>query len=223
MTTTEKAEAKKSDAAPGDALPEAGNCSRRRALRWTVRVLALVMGFQLLCVVTPLTAWLFDAMDRQDRLQPAEYVICLGGDPQRVLEAARLLEEGHAEWLIVSNHGTAANMMRDLAVEWGAPAGRIIVDDHARTTRDHPASARRAARIEPQRDTCIIVTSYLHMARSRACFEKAGYQRLIMQEPRWERRFRHPDGLNFSGRFKKLPLLLYEGAAWVEYWLRGAV
>jgi len=181
------------------------------------------MGLHLLFVLTPLTGWLFDAMDSQDELAKAEYIICLGGDPQRVLEAARLLEEGYAPRLIVSNHGSAAYMMRNLAIEWGAAPDRIIVDDQARTTRDHPLSASRAAGIDPQRDVCIIVTSYLHMARSRACFRKAGYRRLIMREPRWERRFRDPDGLNFNGRFKKLPQLVYEGAAWVEYWLRGAV
>ncbi len=222
MTTTRNVGAQ-GDTALEDESPVAGRVPRKRCLRWIVRGLALAMGLHLLFVLTPLTGWLYDAMDCQDELGPAEYIVCLGGDPQRVIESARLLEEGHARWLIVSNNEPAAGMMRDLAIEWGAPSERIIVDDQAWTTRDHPLSARRAAGVDPQRDTCIIVTSYTHMARSRACFEKAGYERLIMREPRWQRRFRNPDGLNFSGRVKKLPKIVYEGVAWVEYWLLGAV
>jgi uncharacterized SAM-binding protein YcdF (DUF218 family) len=192
-------------------------------MRWAARVLAVAMGLHLLFVLTPLAGWWFDAMDCQDELQAAEYIICLGGEPQRVLEAARLLEEGYAERLVVSNHGPAAGMMRDLAIEWGAAPDRVLVDDQSWTTRDHPDAVSRAAGIDRERDVCIIVTSYLHAARSRACFEKAGYRRLILREPRWQRRFRDPDGLNFSRRVKMLPQLMYEGAAWVEYWLRGAV
>lgn len=224
MTQSEKGAPPKIETMEAAPTAIAGDGLKRcRCLRWTVRALALVMGLHLLLVVTPLTAWWFAAMDAQDELQPAEYIVCLGGDPQRVLEATRLLEEGHAQRLVVSNHGPAANMMRDLAIEWGAPPGRVIVDAESRTTRDHPSSVGRAAGIDPDRDTCIIVTSYAHMARSRACFEKAGYRRLIMREPRWERRFRDPQGLNFSERVKRLPVLVYEGAAWVEYWLLGAV
>jgi uncharacterized SAM-binding protein YcdF (DUF218 family) len=192
----------------------------RRVLRWVEHVLAGVGAAVLLCATTPAPMWLYDAMDRQDRLAPAKYVICLGGDNARVIEAARLLREGHAERLIVSNYGMAAAQMRDLAYEWGAPYSKILVDDGSRRTADHPGSIQRRCGVDPARDVCILVTSYSHMARSKACFAKAGYQRLILREPRWERPA-YFDG--YRTGFWVMPRLVYECAAWVEYWVRGYV
>src|SRR5690606_4293660 len=127
------------------------------------------------------------AMDAQDDLTIADVIICLGGDPQRVLEAARLCADGYAPVLVVSNQGEAAQRMARLAVDWGAPADRVVVDAASRRTSDHPAAVAAAAGLDIARDRCIVVTSYTHLARSRAVFEAAGYRHLIMREPRWER------------------------------------
>ena len=194
----------------------------KRLLRLAERLLALGALVYILLVFSPVPDWVYDSMDCQDELRPAKYIICLGGDASRVIEAARLMQEGQGETLIVSNHEPASTMMRDMAIEWGAPAERIVIDDQSWTTRDHPRAVQEAAGIDPAEDTCIIVTNYLHMSRSRAVFQKAGYQHLVMREPRWERTF-HSGKSNWRGRFKLMPLLLYEGAAWVEYWLRGVV
>ena len=195
----------------------------RRALRWGEHCLAALVLLVFVVVLTPVGSWLYGNFDCQNPLRPAKYIICLGGDGQRVLEAARLLRDGYGEKLIVSNHGPAAGKMRDLAVDWGAPADRIIVDDRSPKTRCHPYTACRAGDIDPANDVCIVVTSYHHMKRSRACFKKAGYRHLIMREPRWERDARNVDRMGFVGRVKVLPNLLYEGAAWVEYWIRGVI
>ncbi|MBK8267974.1 MAG: YdcF family protein [Planctomycetes bacterium] len=91
------------------------------------------------------------------------------------------------------------------------------------TTRDHPAGVRTAAGLDPEKDTVIIVTSYSHLRRARACFEHAGYKHIIMQEPRWERRCRAPEETGWKSRFLIYPQLVYEAAAWIEYKCRGVL
>lgn len=181
----------------------------------------MVGGLLLLMVFTPITQWLYDALDRESPLAKSKYIICLGGDPARVIEGCRLLMEGFGEKLILSNHDPYSDPMRDLALEWGAPADKILLDRDSRTTFDHPRSIRDHLQVDPRSDTCIVVTSYAHLARSKACFEKAGYRHLLMREPRWERQFR--GGRGWKYRFRILPSVVYEYAALVEYYLRGAV
>lgn len=186
-------------------------------------ILFAATGFvSLLLVATPVTNWLFDALDRQSPLAHAKYIVCLGGDAARVIESVRLLNEGYGDYLIVSNQGIYAKAMRDMALEWGAEADKILIDDHSWKTRDHAGSISRNLGVDPARDSCIIVTSFTHMARSRACFVKAGYRNIIMREPRWERASR-PADRTWKWRFKVLPDVVYEYAAWVEYFVRGDV
>jgi uncharacterized SAM-binding protein YcdF (DUF218 family) len=200
--------------------------ARRVRGRWLRRFEHAFVFFVLLniiFIVTPISAWVFKSLDCQDDLRKADYIICLGGNPNRIIESARLLNEGWADKLIVSNHGRFADDMRDVAVEWGADPARIIVDRNSFTTRDHPQGAREAAKLDPSKDICIIVTNYTHMKRSRACFVHAGYEHIIMQEPRWERRGRAPEESSWKSRFLIYPQLVYESAAWLEYKLRGAL
>ena len=172
-------------------------------------------------IVSPTTHWLYLKLDRQDSLRHADYIICLGGDPYRVLEAVTLLKEGYADKLVLSNFGVAAVGMQNQAIAWGAPVDKIILDTSSHRTADHPAGVVKYAHVDPASDICIIVTSFSHMARSKACFQKGGYQHLIMREPRWERKRASPD--EYQHGFWILPRLLYEYVAWTEYWLLGYV
>lgn len=194
----------------------------RRSLRWAEHLLAAAAFVAILLIATPLTNWLFDALGRVDRLGKADYIVCLGGDSARVIESARLLAEGYAPRLIVSNYGHFSDWMRDLAIEWGADPARILVDRASRKTRDHPGSIARNLGVNPESDRIILVTSYTHLGRARACFEKAGYRHILSREPRWERAARNRER-DWKWRFRKLPDVLYEYAAWAEYLLRGAV
>jgi uncharacterized SAM-binding protein YcdF (DUF218 family) len=165
---------------------------------------------------------MYDALDRESPLAPADHVLCLGGDSSRVIEAARLLRDGYAPDMIVSNHPPFAEEMKDLAAQWAAPPARVRVDDGAFTTRDHPDSIATLPGVDPETDRFIIVTSYTHMARAKACFEKAGYRRLIMRQPRWERD-RASISRDWKWRWRVLTDVIYEYAAWLEYIIRGDV
>lgn len=191
-------------------------------VRWLRRfehVLASMAVIYLLLLFPPITRWIYAQLDRQDSLRPVQYIICLGGDPGRVIEAARLMNEGYGEKLIVTNHDVASWMMRDLAVDWGVPADRILMDESSWQTKDHPGGVAKNCGVDPRNDTCIIVTSYTHLARSKACFQKYGYQNILMREPRWDRQFRSRPSFRFI--FRMLPEMIYEGGACLEYWICG--
>lgn len=194
----------------------------RRSLRLLEFCLALFGLTILLLVATPLTNNLYTALNVEQPPVKSKYIVCLGGDSSRIIEAARLLQEGYGDYLIVTNHGPFAESMRQMAVQWGADPARVLVDDHSWKTRDHAPSIANRLGVDPANDSFIIVTSYAHMARSKACFEKAGYRHVIMRQPRWEREHAYPRK-DWKWRIRVLPNLIYEYAAWVEYTLRGDV
>lgn len=172
-------------------------------------------------VLTPLTDRVFFAFDVQDELAPADWIICLGGDAGRAVEASRLLQDGYAPTLIVTNRGPAARRLGRQAIEWGAPADRVLIEDQSSRTADHPALVAQLGGIDIAHDTCIIVTSYTHMARARRIFEDAGYQHLIMREMRWQRQSRPQRNLTWRQRLLVTPSMMYEAAGWCRYLLTG--
>lgn len=188
-------------------------------LRWAEHGFAAICLVAILLTFTPIPRWLMLNLDRQNPLANADYIICLGGDPARVLEATRLLREGYAPALIVSNYGEGADEMKTLAIDWGAPAERIKIDHASKRTVDHPGAIARNCGVDPGVDRCIVVTSLSHMARSKAVFEKAGYQHILMREPRWEREFRRLRG--WRSNVMIAAELLYEYTARLQYWAMG--
>jgi uncharacterized SAM-binding protein YcdF (DUF218 family) len=196
----------------------------RRMLRAAERILAIAALLAIVWFVLPFQEWIYRGMDRQTPLEHARYIICLGGGMSRIVESAKLMQEGWADTLIVSNHSGYAAAMRDDAVKWGVPAEKILVDETSVRTRDHPAGVLKLG-VDPQRDRCIIVTSYTHMPRSLACFQKAGFRHLILREPRWEREQRNIPNWRYGWRTRivTFPDMLYEAAAWIEYTIRGAI
>lgn len=195
----------------------------RRGARFVVLSAGVLAILSALFIVTPIFDRVYAAMDGEDTLAHADFIICLGGDAARVIESARLLQEGYAPTMIVTNNGAAAELMRSQAIEWGATPEHVVVDATSRRTADHPAAVAKAAGIDIANDTCIIVTSYTHLLRARAVFEKAGYRRIIMHEPRWERQSRDPAGMSWRTRFLMFPRLVYEGSGWILYRIRGDI
>jgi len=194
----------------------------RRWLRRLERCLAFLAILVILWMVTPFQERIYRSMDRQGELQHADYILCLGGSDSRIVESAKLMAEGWADKLIVMNHGPFADYMKRIAMVWGVPEDKILVDTQSVTTRDHPRGAVLLG-VDPEHDICIIVTNYTHMARSKAMFEHAGFKHLILREPRWERAPRESGNYTFGwrARINTLSDLLYEGGAWLKAMAAG--
>lgn len=207
---------------------DAGTSTRPRlsiAHRWlrrAERCLAVLAILAILWLVTPFQEWIYRSMDRQGDLRHAKYLLCLGGSDSRLVESAKLIAEGWADYLVVMNHGPFSLYMKNVALEWGVPEDRILVDSQSVTTRDHPRGAMLLG-VDPAKDTCIIVTNYTHMARSQAMFEHAGFKHLILREPRWERAPRESRSYRygFRARIATLGDLFYEGGAWLKAKVAG--
>lgn len=194
---------------------------RRRVLKWGVHLLAALGLFFAVLLFTPLLDVTYLKFDRQGELEKSDYILVLGGEPYRVLEAAELWKEGYAPTVVVSNHDEAADEMRQMAIHWGVPPECIVVDRLSWITADHPRRIQQATALDPATARCIMVTNFMHMARSQAVFEKAGYRRMIFREPRWTRVKKPPQSV--KSRLRVLPEVIYECAAWVEYWAKGWV
>lgn len=206
---------------------ERGRLPARRSvartwLRRAERCLAALAILLILWLATPFQEWIYRSMDRQGELRHAKYLLCLGGSDSRIVESAKLMAEGWADRMIVMNHGPFSEYMKRVAMGWGVPEDRILVDQQSVTTRDHPRGAILLG-VDPEKDTCIIVTNYTHMARSKALFEHAGFKHLILREPRWERAPRESGLYTFGYRAKIATIgdMMHEAGGWLKAKFKG--
>lgn len=96
----------------------------------------------------------------------------------RVLEAARVFDLVHADWIISSGGALhdempSAAVMRDALVELGVPGKQIVLESSSHDTHDEAlliAPMLRSLRVQ----RTILVTSAIHMPRSLGTFRAAG-------------------------------------------------
>jgi len=160
--------------------------SMLRKLFWCIQWLInlFVLG-ALLIIFTPAGKWAEDKLVSIDKLGKADYIVVLGGDFDRTVEAARLYHSGWAPKIIVTSNGQNANDMADLAVEFGVPRGSIIVESNSTRTADHPGAVAMLPGVDKENQRFIVLTSLLHTARSRECFKHNGYKKIMMVSPAW--------------------------------------
>ena len=215
--------------APSDPAPR---MARRgpldRILRGVLVTLrgAAVVFVSLLAVLvfTPAGEALADRLVQVDPLEPADYIVVLGGSHERAVEAAHLYRQGWAKKVIVSSRGRGADDLASVAIAYGVPEDDILLDREATRTADHPRTVARVAPIDPQVTRLMLVTSQYHTSRARACFVRQGYRNLCMRDPGWQR------GGHFAAvdpgvrtRTQEVMSMLSEVAGWAIYQVRGWV
>lgn len=90
---------------------------------------------------------------------------------RRVRHAARLFHQGRARYLLVTGGATAgaaateALAMRDLALAYGVPAERVVVEDRAHNTVENAAYCGRIMAARGWR-RALIVTDAFHLPRA---------------------------------------------------------
>lgn len=158
-----------------------------------------------------------------DYRRPADAVVVLGarayadGSPSlaladRMRTAAGLVTGGHAPLLIVSGgpgdgafHET--DVMRQIAIDAGVSADRILVDRDGLNTRATAVNATRLLRDRGAASALVVSHAY-HLPRVKASFESAGLR--VYSVPAAE-----------SRTMLKLPwFVARETAAWWVYWTR---
>jgi len=214
------------NAPPAEAPAAPARSRGRRALRrfavclqWAIN-LAVIAA--VILVFTPAGdscgRWLIDV----DEPAGADYIVVLGGEAARVVEAANLFRRGLAEKVIISSTPDGVESFTRAVRAYGVPAGAVILDPDATRTADHPRTVAALPGIDKQRDRFIILTSPFHTARARACFRRAGYENLRVLSPEWQTGGAFaPADRGWGNRAQDLPKMFYETLAWGYYKLRG--
>jgi len=110
-------------------------------------------------------------------------IVVLGGNPERLITAIRLLNEKVAPVIILSGgSGEFFNepikesyMMEDFLVEFGVPKEIIIVEGRSRNTRENAVYTKQIVDSLKVK-TIALVTSSLHMSRAESVFRKTGFE-----------------------------------------------
>ena len=189
-----------------------------RPVRWAAYV-ALAGAAAL--VFTPAGNWLGDRLIRVDPVEQADYIVVLGGDVERSVEAARLYREGWASKVIVSSLGQDVEHYGRVLAMFGVPESAILYDRQSDRTAAHPASIAGLAGIDREKTRLIVVTSLYHTSRARACFVQAGYRHIAMRAPTWRIYQHDKTELGWAYRFSELPAWIRELSGWGMYRLRG--
>jgi uncharacterized SAM-binding protein YcdF (DUF218 family) len=107
----------------------------------------------------------------------------LGGEIDRLLRAYELVRAGRARAVLVSAGLVApvpgdvpeADRLAAKLVEWGIPAGQVVVEASSRNTRENAIESSRLAAAHGWK-TILVVTSAAHMARALGCFRAVGLE-----------------------------------------------
>jgi uncharacterized SAM-binding protein YcdF (DUF218 family) len=188
-------------------------------VQWAVN---LIVAGCLALVFTPAGDWLGDALISVDPLAKADYIVVLGGQYERGVEAANLYREGWAPKVIVTSAGHDAVALAEVAKAYGVPAGDILIDTAATRTADHPRTVSKLPGVDKKTDRFIVLTSPYHTSRSKACFQRDGYERICMQSLGWRMggRYASTKG-HWTQRAATLSGKLYEVLGWAMYGVRG--
>ncbi len=116
-----------------------------------------------------------------DPLQPADAVVPLAGERERVVYAAEVFRQGHASWFVATDmphqvpgiRDTYAQLVRQEAVWRGVPADRILTVSATAQTTYQEAVALRQLSLERGWRILILVTSPYHTRRARLAFRDA--------------------------------------------------
>jgi len=188
-------------------------------VQWMVNLTVLLC---LILVFTPAGDWLGDALISVDPLEKADYIVVLGGNYERSVEAANLYREGWAPKVIVSSLRRSVGGLADVVKAYGVPADDILIDGAATRTADHPRTVARLPGVDKKSDRFIVLTSSYHTSRSRACFDRGGYEHICMQSPGWCAGGRYTGTpSHWSQRAATLTAKFYEVLGWAMYRIRG--
>ena len=113
----------------------------------------------------------------RDELKESDVIVVLGGESDRVDEAARLYHLGFAKYIIMSGGSldkkvSMVGVMRNRAVALGVPRENVILEPQAQSTYQHPGLVEPIMRSRGF-TTAIVVSSPYHMRRSAMLFDRA--------------------------------------------------
>ncbi len=143
------------------------NVKKRFYVIFLVLVMVLILAINWVSFLRMLGAFLVI----KDDLRPADAIVVLGGDNERVVQAVDLYQEGFAHFIIISGADPffIIEEMKKLAVKGGVPAERILLEPKARHTFQHPLFVKPIL-LDHGFTSVIVVSSPYHMRRAAMLF-----------------------------------------------------
>lgn len=176
-----------------------------------------------LVVLTPVPERIYTWLDVTGEPVAADYIVCLGGNPSRLLWAVEDYRAGYAPKIIVTSLPESAKWMQDKLVQCGIPRSAILVENQSRTTGDHPAAVAKLPGVDPATQRLLLVTDFEHSRRAAACFRRFGYTHISVHGAGFKLRENPEQQKCLRWRIRELPTLLYECSALVQYWVQGKI
>jgi uncharacterized SAM-binding protein YcdF (DUF218 family) len=102
----------------------------------------------------------------------AERLLAAAVLARRYPEARVIMSGGEAN--IIPTGEREAGVMRDVLVNQGIPAARIILDSRSRNTYENAVESKRLAEPKPG-EVWVLITSAWHMPRAVGCFRSVGW------------------------------------------------
>jgi uncharacterized SAM-binding protein YcdF (DUF218 family) len=157
-----------------------------------------------------------------------------GGD--RIWQAINLYHLGKVDKILISgqngflteNKLNEADQFRDVLVQNGIPSEDILVENKSKNTHENAVETKKLLQSYPEIQSVLLVTSALHMTRSKACFEKEGFENFgcfstdhFVGEKRGYSigQFILPNASNFVS----WQSLIHEWLGYVSYWFAGYI
>jgi len=199
---------------------------KRSLLRRVVRVAQWIVNLAVLLAIvlvfTPAGDWLGDALIDVDPLVKADYIVVLGGNNERAVEAANLYRLRWAPKVIITSTPKDTAKLAKIVEAYGVPPGDVLIDSEPTRTADHARTVARVPGADKNADRFIIITSPYHTSRAKACFLREGYRHVCMRSPGWKvGGLKGPRRPGWTQRALTLSTKLYEVLAWAMYRIRG--
>lgn len=104
-----------------------------------------------------------------------------GGD--RLWQAIHLYHLGKVDKILISGESgnivdkglKEASQFKEILIQEGIPEEDILVETVSKNTYQNAIESKKVLDATPEQESVLLITSATHMKRSKACFEKAGF------------------------------------------------
>jgi len=156
-----------------------------------------------------------------------------GDGVDRILTGIKLVQEGHADMLIITGGSgdiydqtkSEAVFLRQFAINFGVPEEKILIDSSSRNTYENAVNTK-AVMEQNGIYSSILVTTASHLPRSMGCFRKLGLEPIpypvdFQSSP--DPDYHILDVIPDTGALKKTSFVLHEYIGILAYKLAGYI
>ncbi len=152
---------------------------------------------------------------------------------ERIIDGIKLVKQGTAAYLIISGGSgdlyrqdvSEAALLRQLAIDFGLPAERVLIDATSRNTHENAVNTK-ALLAEHGLARILLVTSASHLPRAFGCFKKVGIDAIpypVDFQTKAHPEYRLSTFLPNEGALRKTSALLHEYFGLLTYRVAGYI